>query len=112
MDLFLQRADIVIASEDFANPEGKNVFEIENCKATHKAITRGERSVLFEKEEIKVPQVTAVDTLGAGDIFHGAFCFAYFNEKKMMRDALEFAAKIASESVRYKGPREWRKLWN
>ena len=91
----------------FANPNGKNVFELEQCQTAHKIMTRGECSVLYENEEILVPQVKAVDTLGAGDIFHGAFCFAYFQEKKTMRDSLEFAVAIASESVKYKGPREW-----
>ena len=109
IEQFLQKAHIVIASEVFANPNGKHVFELEQCQTAHRVMTRGERSVLYEKEEILVPQVKAVDTLGAGDIFHGAFCFAYFHEKKIAREALEFAVKIASESVKYKGPREWIK---
>lgn len=109
VELFLQKADIVIASEVFANPEGKTIFELEDASSAHKIMTRGEQSVLFENEEILVPQVEAVDTLGAGDIFHGAFCFAYFQKKKTMKAALEFAVKIASESVKYRGPRAWLK---
>ena len=105
IEQFLQSATIVIASEVFANPNGKNVFELEQCQTAHRVMTRGERSVLYENEEIPVPQVKAEDTLGAGDIFHGAFCFAYFHEKKTVKDALEFAANVASESVKYKGPR-------
>lgn len=107
IEQFLQSANIVIASEVFANPQGKHVFELEQCRNAQKVMTRGERSVLYENEEIPVPQVHAVDTLGGGDIFHGAFCFAYFHEKKTVIDSLEFAANIASESVKYKGPREW-----
>ena len=107
IEQFLQSAHIVIASEVFVNPQGKHVFELEQCQTAQKVMTRGERSVLYENEEILVPQVKAVDTLGAGDIFHGAFCFAYFHEKKTVRDSLGFAANIASESVKYKGPREW-----
>ena len=109
IEQFLQSAHIVIASEVFVNPQGKHVFELEQCQTAQKVMTRGERSVLYENEEISVPQVKAVDTLGAGDIFHGAFCFAYFHEKKTVRDSLGFAANIASESVKYKGPREWIK---
>ena len=109
IEQFLQRADIVIASEVFVNPHGQNIFEMEQCQTAQKVMTRGERPVLYEQEEILVPQVEAVDTLGAGDIFHGAFCFAYFYEKKPIRDALAFAAKIASESVKHKGPRAWTK---
>ena len=105
VEQFLQRADVVIASEVFVNPEGKNIFEPDICPAAHKVITRGERSVLYQTAEVEVPQVTAVGTLGAGDIFHGAFCFAYFEKQQPLKEALEFAVKIASESVKYKGPR-------
>lgn len=112
IERFLERADIVIASEDFKNPEGHTIFEM-NCNATHKAITRGEKPVLYgEKEvsaEIPVEHVETVDTLGAGDIFHGAFCYGYFEKGYSCEEALKFAGRVASESVKYRGPREWMK---
>ena len=124
IEVFLERADIVIASEDFKDAAGNTIFEM-NCNATHKAITRGEkpilylgteierrdRSVLPEKTEIPVESVEAVDTLGAGDIFHGAFCYGYFEQGYSCEEALRFAGKVASESVKYRGPREWIKHW-
>lgn len=108
VDIFLRRADIVISSEDFRDKDGHDIFAIE-CNAKHKVVTRGERSILYNGKEIPVEQVDAVDTLGAGDIFHGAFCYAYFAEGKECEDALCFAARIAGESVKYRGPREWIK---
>ena len=122
IEKFLERADIVIASEDFADASGNNIFAM-NCDATHKAMTRGEKPILYfgtemeqsdpsvlpEKTEIPVEQVTAVDTLGAGDIFHGAFCYGYFEQEYSCEEALRFAGKVASESVKYRGPREWIK---
>lgn len=112
MEKFLDRADIVIASEDFKDEAGNTIFEM-NCNAIHKAITRGERPILYgEKEisaEIPVEKVEAVDTLGAGDIFHGAFCYGYFEKGYSCEEALMFAGKVASESVKYRGPREWMK---
>lgn len=122
IEKFLERADIVIASEDFADASGNNIFA-QNCDATHKAMTRGEKPILYlgtemerkvplllpEKTEIPVEQVTAVDTLGAGDIFHGAFCYGYFEKGQTCEEALCFAGKVASESVKYRGPREWIK---
>ena len=112
MKKFLDRADIVIASEDFKDGAGNTIFEM-NCNAIHKAITRGERPILYgEKEisaEIPVEKVEAVDTLGAGDIFHGAFCYGYFEKGYSCEEALMFAGKVASESVKYRGPREWMK---
>lgn len=112
IEKFLERADIVIASEDFKDVEGRTIFEME-CNAAHKAITRGEKPILYGgkgvSEELPVASVKAVDTLGAGDIFHGAFCYGYFEKGYSCEDALMFAGKVASESVKYRGPREWMK---
>ena len=110
MDLFLQRADIIIASEDFKDENGNTVFDM-NCKALHRAITRGEAPILYNGKEIVVEPVEAIDTLGAGDIFHGAFCYGHFAEKRSVEDALSFASEVAGESVKYFGPREWMKHW-
>lgn len=110
IEKFLESADIVIASEDFKDAVGNTIFETE-CNAAHKAMTRGERPILYgEKDilaEIPVEKAEAVDTLGAGDIFHGAFCFGYFEKGHSWEEALMFAGKVASESVKYRGPREW-----
>jgi len=122
MERFLDRADIVVASEDFKDTEGHTIFEMK-CNAAHKAMTRGECSILCrgveaepedcadskgkDTKELPVESVQAVDTLGAGDIFHGAFCYGYFEKGYSCEEALRFAGKVASESVKYKGPREW-----
>ena len=104
---FLRRADIVIASEYFCNPEGDSPFDMAICEQAQVAVTRGEQSILYGEQSIEVPQVQVVDTLGAGDIFHGAFCYGYHDLALSMQDALAYAAGIASDSVRYKGPRNW-----
>jgi sulfofructose kinase len=39
--------------------------------------------------------VNCVDTTGAGDVFHGAFCYAVLQEMPM-RDALEFSNAMAA----------------
>ena len=105
-EAFLQKADIVIASEDFKDASGVDLFGMK-CNAPHKAVTRGERPIFYNDKELPVSKVTAVDTLGAGDIFHGAFCYGHFHLGKSVEDALLFAAEVAGESVRYRGPREW-----
>ena len=122
VEKFLERADVVIASEDFKDAEGHTIFEMK-CDAAHKAMTRGECSILYRgveagqescadlkgngTKELPVESVKAVDTLGAGDIFHGAFCYGYFEKGYSCEEALRFAGKVASESVKYIGPREW-----
>lgn len=110
INIFLQKADIVISSEDFMDEKGNDIFAM-GCMALHKVVTRGERPILYNGKEIPVERVDAVDTLGAGDIFHGAFCYAYCEKNETCEDALRFAAKIAGESVRYRGPREWTRHW-
>jgi len=74
-------------------------------------ITRGGKSILFlhgsVMEEIDVASVVAIDTLGAGDIFHGAFC--HYIQSSSYADALARSALVASESCRYRGTREWIK---
>lgn len=106
IEAFLQKADIVIASEDFRDEAGNDIF-VMSCKAVHKAMTRGEKTILYNGTEIPVDKVVAVDTLGAGDIFHGAFCYGYFHMGKGAEEALRYAASVAGESVKYRGPRAW-----
>ena len=107
---FLKKATIVIASESFRNPLGQDVFSVNECKNAKKAMTRGEKSIILADDEIPVEPVACVDSLAAGDIFHGAFCFAYYHERRDFRSALVYASKIATESVKHTGPREWAKL--
>jgi sugar/nucleoside kinase (ribokinase family) len=47
-----------------------------------------------------------VDTLGAGDILHGAFCY-YSSLGQVFQEALTNAVRVASESCRFRGTREW-----
>ncbi len=53
------------------------------------AITHGEKPIQYRSQNqsgwVNVPSVKAVDTLGAGDIFHGAFCFAILQNHFPMR---------------------------
>jgi sulfofructose kinase len=63
------------------------------------AVTDGERDVLWlegaELRKMPVFPVQAVDTLGAGDVFHGAFTLA-LAEGQNTSSALRFAAAAAS----------------
>jgi sugar/nucleoside kinase (ribokinase family) len=55
---------------------------------------------------IAVPQVPARDTLGAGDVFHGAAAFA-LTRNVSWPDCLRFAAEVAAVRVQHPGPRGW-----
>ena len=79
------------------------------------AITQGARPILYcEKGDLSlrgslsVPEVDVVDTLGAGDIFHGAYC--HFRLRSAFVEALEQAAAVAALSCTRFGPRSWLKM--
>jgi len=64
------------------------------------AVTDGARPVLWRDEtdairELPVFRIVAVDTLAAGDIFHGAFALALVEGREAV-DAMRFAAAAAA----------------
>ena len=75
------------------------------------AITRGAESILYMHNgkigEIPVERVEPVDTTGAGDIFHGAFCYRFSKPGHDFVDALTFAAQIATSTCLHIGTRAW-----
>lgn len=71
------------------------------------AVTRGARPIhAFDgsRFDVAVPAVPAVDTLGAGDVLHGALAYG-LAAGCGFRQALRTAAGVAAESCRYLGPR-------
>ena len=110
----LQHVDTAICSAEFAPPgctgEEETIRYLKDAGVKHIAITHGGDPVRFEAGQssgtLRVPQVKVVDTMGAGDIFHGSFCY-FTSIGRGFVEALAEAAKIASESVRYAGTREW-----
>lgn len=73
------------------------------------AITQGEKPIRYLNRGVSgqmlVPQINAVDTMGAGDVFHGAFC--HYILRQNFTDALAAATKIASHSCQFFGTRRW-----
>ncbi len=73
------------------------------------AVTRGAEPVLAvagdRVTELQVPAVAVVDTLAAGDVFHGAYLVGRYLREIEHHGALAFAAQVASASCRYAGPR-------
>ena len=73
------------------------------------AITNGENAIQClchgKTSVLEVPQIKAVDTLGAGDVFHGAFCHYILREE--FPKAITSAAHIASYCCEFFGTRRW-----
>ncbi|PSF33053.1 ribokinase [Aphanothece hegewaldii CCALA 016] len=110
----LPLADYVICSANFYPPQCRtqaDVFQyLSSLSIPFIAITQGNQPILLQiegkLEEIKINPIQAVDTLGAGDILHGAFCH-YILETQNFAEALESASKIAAKSCQYFGTRNW-----
>jgi sugar/nucleoside kinase (ribokinase family) len=113
----LPLVDIAICSADFRPPgfpagadPGKILAFLAGSGPSCAAITRGPQPLRYfagaEQGEMPVEQVPVVDTLGAGDIFHGAFCCAFARERDF-KGALAFAAGVAARSCRFLGTRAW-----
>lgn len=107
--------DILIASADFHLPThlGDDLWTYcQQQRISSLAITHGPDPIeLFggeSKMEIHVPSINAVDTLGAGDVFHGAFCW-YFLQNRDIALSLSNASEIAATSCLYSGARGWIK---
>lgn len=107
--------DTVICSGDFRPPgcsSEKDVFQFLIARGVRRiAITRGAASVRYfdggEFGETRVRKIRAVDTLGAGDVFHGAYCYYACQQATTFGDALALASRVASFSTRYEGTRSW-----
>jgi len=76
---------------------GKNKIEdgLSAIEAEWTAVTDGASGVRWPGGEIAPPEVKAVDTLGAGDVFHGAFALA-LAEGEEAESALRFASAAAA----------------
>jgi len=107
--------DIAIVSDDYRPPGCRTIddlFEFLRTQSIRQiAITRGASAVRYLDERrrgfIPVENVRPKDTLGAGDIFHGAFCYYMCQPGCAFRDALKQATRVATFSCRYPGTREW-----
>ena len=110
----LDTVDIAICSSKFLMPDhdiNQTISYMLNKGVDFIAITNNEKDInVYErknKTKIPIPLVNAVDTLGAGDVLHGAFCY-YLIEGFNKKEALYRAALIASKSCCYFGTHTWK----
>ena len=111
--LFLELTTIPIVSANFFPPGAHTKSETAQFlmeKFPRWAITCGDGGVMYgdcgRVGTIPALNVSAIDTLGAGDIFHGAFCAKLAADHGFV-EALEYANRVAAESCKYLGAREW-----
>ncbi len=111
----LPRAQVIIASADFRVPGS------ETSEATARVLvdqgvptvitTHGDAPVRWwhrcDHGAVQPPNVQAVDTLGAGDVFHGAYCFFACQAEADVPTSIERAAAVAALKCETPGPRGW-----
>ncbi|MCG7594072.1 PfkB family carbohydrate kinase [Mycobacterium sp. PSTR-4-N] len=60
-----------------------------------------------ESGSVAVPTVPVRDTLGAGDVFHGAYCYFGAAGVARLTERIEAAARVAALRCSVIGPRAW-----
>lgn len=107
----LQLTTMAVCSADFSFPDGSPASaEMIKAGPALVAVTDGSGAVQWwtatDSGQVAVPAVDAVDSLGAGDVFHGAYAYAIAQGVDPVV-ALERAAAVASLRVTHIGPRAW-----
>jgi sugar/nucleoside kinase (ribokinase family) len=108
--------DYAVCSANFYPPNCDTEAQVFDYLSSHGiphiAITHGEQPIAYLTSNqigtITVPQIPVVDTLGAGDIFHGAFCHYILIDN--FSNALAQAANIAANSCQFFGTRRWMEV--
>ncbi len=126
LEALLPDVTLAVFSEDFRAPDGSDPLRWARAHGVRYAarsrgaqplqacLDRGRESVT----EIPVPQVEdVVDTLGAGDVLHGAVAASLARGPSPSGPAgigaiLEEAARVASRSVRFPGAHGWLRPGN
>lgn len=112
----LPLVDVAVCAADLRPPGGGPAIDDLRARGVPwVAVTDGPRPVRWSGRsgygEITVPPVDAVDTTGAGDVFHGAFAYAVAGagdlDEARFTSALARAAAVAAASCRSFGTREW-----
>ncbi len=106
--------DYAICSSDFRPPKTETPDDIfaflDQYKISSKVISQGQEPILYQSStqsgSIDVPKVEVLDTLGAGDFLHGAFCY-YLLSQQNFKKALAKSALFASNTCSYRGTRGW-----
>ena len=109
----LPYVDYAICSANFYPPDCNSPAQVFTYLTAagipHIAITDGEHPIATLSAGrtglTEVPKILAVDTLGAGDVFHGAFCHYILREN--FTQAIAAAAQVAAHSCQFFGTRRW-----
>ncbi|MBT3750158.1 MAG: hypothetical protein HN936_07015 [Bacteroidetes bacterium] len=114
LELLLETADYLIVGDAFRPPGISDINDslnyLKQFKIAGIALTNGSAPLMAYSEagsfSISPPDINCIDSLGAGDVLHGAFCY-YLTLGHNFHDSLEQSINIASISCQYRGTRSW-----
>lgn len=119
-EALLRLSDWAVVSADFAPPSGGDVLTYLTgfgCRVVARSQGEGpiEYTVAGRLGSLAVPAVPVVDTLGAGDVLHGALAYAVGRlsvtgaavTEELARELLTYATVIGSLSCEHPGARGW-----
>lgn len=112
-DEILPLATDVICSADYVHPHGLSPQDLQRLGPRLVAVSHGADPIEWWTSDdagtVPVPPVTPVDSLGAGDVLHGAYAWSLATTGDRLA-SLEFGASAASQRVGIAGVRAWRGL--
>jgi sugar/nucleoside kinase (ribokinase family) len=114
MTRVLPLAAVVACSAAFRVPGAADTPQaVRAAGCRHVAVTHGPEPVRWWSGDragaVSVPPVDAVDTSGAGDVFHGALAVAVARDPQVtdLAAAIREAVRVAGVRVVHPGPRAW-----
>jgi sugar/nucleoside kinase (ribokinase family) len=113
LDELLPLVDVAVAGAAFGVPGADDPLgALRDLGVGRAAVTAGAGPLRWLADggtgEVRPPAVAAVDTLGAGDAFHGALAWALATRPEaLFPDALGLAAAVAALRCSFPGQRAW-----
>lgn len=100
----LKYADTAISSACFKSPAEDDIFALgQSYNIENVAMTRDGDSILYktvdDEGEIPVEKIDNCNSSGAGDVFHGAFCYYCYHDMRSYVEALTKASIHATDYV-------------
>jgi sulfofructose kinase len=119
----MNTADYFIPSSEFLEADelqfhdmsfNQRIIKLNNMVAGNLIVTHGEKGAYYIADDtlyhVPVPEVNAVDTVGAGDNFHAAFALA-LSKGFDLHQMVKFSVAVASLSCREYGGRNGVPGW-
>jgi sugar/nucleoside kinase (ribokinase family) len=111
----LPLCDAAICAELFRPPgvsDTESLLDyLTDLQIPYRAVTHGDQPIVYRSPDgdgtVSIDPIEAVDTLGAGDIYHGAFAYEWATGVRDFPAALKAASRVAGLSCQHFGTRSW-----